>query len=73
MRTQGYALDVEEYAANLCCISAPVREPNNATVVAAISIAMPKIRFRRSLIPRWRDLLLERASLISPPLGLIGS
>ena len=73
VRSQGYALDVEEYAANLCCISVPVREPNNATVVAAISIAMPKIRFRRSLVPRWRDLLTERASLISPPLGLIGS
>ena len=73
VRTQGYALDVEEYAENLCCISVPVREPNNASVVAAISIAMPKIRFRRGLVPRWRDLLFERANLISPPLGLIGS
>lgn len=72
VRTQGYAVDVEEFAANLCCISVPVREPNSETTVAAISIAMPKIRFRRSLVPRWRDLLLERAGLISPPLGLIG-
>ena len=36
-----------------------------------ISVAMPKIRFQRSLVPRWRKLLEEKAALISPPLGLI--
>ena len=71
--SEGYALDVEEYAENLCCISVPVRDPNSGAIVAAISLAMPKIRFRRSLVPRWRSLLEEKAALISPQLGLIGT
>ena len=71
VRKQGYALDVEEYAENLCCVSVPVRDPNSGAIVAAVSIAMPKIRFRRSLVPRWRRLLEEKAALISPQLGLI--
>lgn len=73
VRKQGYALDVEEYAQNLCCVSVPVRDPHNDAIVAAISVAMPKIRFRRSLVPRWRKLLEEKAALISPQLGLIDS
>ena len=71
VRKQGYAFDVEEYAEDLCCVSVPVRDPNSGSIVAAISIAMPKIRFRRNLVPRWRNLLEEKAALISPQLGLI--
>jgi len=71
VRKQGYAFDVEEYADDLCCVSVPVRDPNSGSIVAAISIAMPKIRFRRNLVPRWRNLLEEKAALISPQLGLI--
>jgi IclR family acetate operon transcriptional repressor len=73
VRKEGYALDVEEYAANLCCISVPVRDPNSEATVAAVSLAMPKLRFRRSLVPRWRSLLEEKAALISSPLSLLGN
>jgi len=72
VRKAGYALDVEEFAENLCCISVPVRDPHDAGIVAAISLAMPKLRFRKSLVPRWRKLLEDKAALISTPLGLLG-
>jgi DNA-binding IclR family transcriptional regulator len=71
VRKQGYGLDVEEYAENLCCISVPVRDPSDGTIVAAMSIAMPKLRFKRSQVPHWRRLLEERAALLSPQVGLI--
>jgi DNA-binding IclR family transcriptional regulator len=71
VRRQGYALDVEEFAENLCCVSVPVRDPASGAIAAAVSVAMPKIRFKRSLVPRWRGLLEEKAALISPQLGLM--
>ena len=71
VRRQGYGLDVEEYAENLCCISVPVRDPNDDAIVAAMSIAMPKIRFKRSQVATWRKLLEEKAALLSPQVGLI--
>ena len=71
VREQGFALDLEEYAENLCCLAVPVRDPHNGDIAAAISVACPKLRFKRSNVPVWRQLLEERAALISQPLGLI--
>jgi len=71
VRAEGFALDLEEYAENLCCLSVPVRHPHGGEIAAAISVAMPKLRFKRSGVPRWRKLLEERAALISQPLGLV--
>jgi IclR family acetate operon transcriptional repressor len=71
VRDEGCAVDVEEFAENLCCVSVPVRDPATGAIAAAVSVAMPKLRFRRSLVPRWRTLLEEKAALISPQLGLI--
>lgn len=71
VRAEGFALDLEEYAENLCCLSVPVRDPHSGDIAAAISVAMPKLRFKRSGVPRWRQLLEARAALISQPLALI--
>jgi len=73
VRKQGYALDMEEYAENLCCVSVPVHDPHSGSIAAAISIAMPKLRFRRGHVARWCGLLEGKAALISPQLGLIDS
>lgn len=70
VRDQGYAVDVEEYAENLCCVSVAVRDPRNGSIAAAVSIAMPKLRFKRTLVPQWRRLMEEKAALISPQLAL---
>ncbi|MEE8164902.1 MAG: IclR family transcriptional regulator [Myxococcota bacterium] len=43
VQMQGYAVDVEEYAAGLCCVAAPVRDATTR-VVAAISISGPSLR-----------------------------
>lgn len=71
VRDNGFAVDIEEFVANLCCVSVPVRAPDGRASVAAISIAMPKMRFKRAFVPRWCELLREKAVLITQQLGLI--
>ena len=73
MRTEGFALDLEEYAENLCCLSVPVRDAHNGEIAAAISVAMPKIRFK----PQPRAALACAArgegGADLGPLGLVGN
>jgi IclR family acetate operon transcriptional repressor len=71
VRESGYAVDNEEYVPNLCCVSVPVRDRNGGAPVAAISIAMPKMRFKKTFVPQWCALLTEKAALITQQLGLI--
>jgi IclR family KDG regulon transcriptional repressor len=71
VRASGFALDTEEYVPNLCCVSVPVHNRRGSSTVAAISIAMPKMRFKRSLVPHWAEQLREKSGLISQQLGLI--
>jgi IclR family KDG regulon transcriptional repressor len=69
----GFAVDIEEFVPNLCCVSVPVRDGEAGAIVAAISIAMPKMRFKRTQVPRWCTLLRDKAQLISQQLGLMDS
>jgi DNA-binding IclR family transcriptional regulator len=71
VREKGLALDLEEFVPNLCCVAVPVRDPEDGSVAAAISMAMPKIRFRRAQIPSWQALLQQKALLITQQLALI--
>ena len=45
VRARGYATDMEESAPEGCCVGAPITG-RDGTVMAAISISMPKTRFR---------------------------
>ena len=71
VRENGFAVDTEEYVPNLCCVSVPVRARGGSASVAAISIAMPKTRFKKSLVPHWCEQLREKADFITQQLGLI--
>jgi DNA-binding IclR family transcriptional regulator len=71
VRENGFAVDSEEFVPNLCCVSIPVKDHNGGAAVAAISIAMPKMRFKRTLVPRWCEQMREKAALITQQLGLV--
>lgn len=73
VREGGFALDVEEFVPNLCCVSVPVHDHDGEGTVAAISIAMPKMRFKRSLVAGWCERMRAKSALISQQLGLIES
>jgi DNA-binding IclR family transcriptional regulator len=62
-RNQGYGTDEEELAADMCCIAVPVRDPAHS-VIAALSIAMPKSRYRRERLPVWVKALGAAADRI---------
>ena len=71
VREKGYALDLEEFVSNLCCVAVPVRDPGDGSVAAALSMAMPKIRFKRAQLPGWCAQLEQKALLITQQLALI--
>lgn len=47
VRHAGYAVDVEEFAAELCCIAAPVRN-SSGEVQAALGVSVPRSRYDRA-------------------------
>lgn len=71
VRDAGFALDVEEYVPNLCCVSVPVTGGKDGKAIAAMSIAMPKMRFSRAQVPGWCALMREKAELTAQQLRLI--
>jgi IclR family KDG regulon transcriptional repressor len=67
-RRTGYALDEGELAEELCCIGAPIMLASGRTV-AAVSIAMPKMRFKPQRVAGWAKLLTETGRRIAASLG----
>ena len=70
IRERGFCIDDEEYVSGLVCVAAPVRG-RNGSVLAALSIAVPKYRYledpgRKDII---RDLVVSAARNLSESLG----
>ena len=64
IKRNGFSLDEQEWSEDVCCIGAPIRN-GSGRVVAAVSVAMPKVRFRKEKVPEWTRLLIETADRIS--------
>jgi DNA-binding IclR family transcriptional regulator len=68
---RGYALDRGEMEEDLYCVGVPVRGPDGR-VRAALSVAMPKMRFHAARVPIWVKLLQQASLDISRRWGLMG-
>lgn len=68
---RGYALDRGEMEEDLYCVGVPVWGPEGR-VRAALSVAMPKMRFHTARVPIWVKLLQEASQDISRQWGLMG-
>lgn len=63
IRTNGYALDMEEHELGVCCIAAPILDLNR-NPIAAISVSAPKVRMDSAKIEATVPLVLEAAKQI---------
>ena len=70
VRSQGYALDMEEYEEGLRCAAAPVRD-HAGRVVAAIGIAGPSHRLTDETLPQLIPSVTRAANTISRNLGYV--
>jgi DNA-binding IclR family transcriptional regulator len=64
IRELGYAFDREEAAEGAFCLGAPIR-PENAPVVAAISISLPLLRYSAAAEPAMVEGVCETARAIA--------
>ncbi len=64
----GVAFEVEESAADMRCVAAPVRAADGS-VAAAISISVPLARWAQRPDEHWIDLVTEAAAELSGQLG----
>ncbi|MGH7721770.1 MAG: IclR family transcriptional regulator [Candidatus Dormibacteria bacterium] len=70
VRTQGYALDLEEYSEGLHCISAPVHD-QTGRVTAALGIAGPRTRIQGERLAELIPVVVSAARELSRQLGFV--
>lgn len=67
-KRQGYALEDEECDEGTRCIAAPIYN-GDGRIVAAVGIAGPRVRIRKSQFPKFAPIAIEAAQQISERLG----
>lgn len=67
VRRHGYAYDLEEVSADLCCVAAPIHD-FEGQVIAAISLSVPAFRFYPRQA-RYTTAIVEAAEQVSKNLG----
>ncbi|MCK4981536.1 MAG: IclR family transcriptional regulator [Victivallaceae bacterium] len=68
VREKGYAVDLEEEAAGIMCVSAPIFDYRGIPT-AAIWITGPKFRIPASRIPELGEIVVKHAVMLSKHLG----
>lgn len=68
VRKKGYAVDLEEEAAGIMCVSAPILDYRGKPT-AAIWITGPKFRLPASKIPKIGKIIVKHAMVLSEQLG----
>lgn len=71
VRSQGYAVDNEEYEPQIVCAAAPIRD-HEGKVVSAMSISTPVFRLSEEKLKKNCGLVVEYAGKISDILGNLG-
>lgn len=68
IRTQGYALDNQEYTLGVCCYAVPIYG-STGTVVASISVSIPSVRVTEGVEAEALRVLSETSRSLSAELG----
>ncbi len=70
IRKNGFAVDNSEHEENICCIAAPIRDYTRK-VAHAVSISAIKTRMNLSQLITFKDIMIDKANVISKELGFI--
>lgn len=70
IRNKGFAIDDSEHEENICCIAAPISDYSRE-VKYAVSISAIKTRMNLSKLITFKDILMNKANMISKELGFI--
>lgn len=68
IRTQGYALDNQEYSLGVCCYAVPIYG-SKGTVVASVSVSIPSVRVSPGVEAEALRVLSETSRSLSAELG----
>jgi DNA-binding IclR family transcriptional regulator len=68
VRASGYAIDNEEHTHGVRCVAAPLRD-QNGTVIAALSVSVPTVRWTQENEKHTVILLVDASKRLSQALG----